>query len=139
MAAEAVELLQGVPLFADLERRDLEGLAGSLKERTYSAGDTIAREGQAGIGFFIIAEGQAKVSQQGQELTTLGPGDHFGEIALIDDGARRTATVTAESDMRCFGLTSWEFRPVVENNAQVAWKMLQTMAKRLRDAEQRSG
>ncbi len=138
MAQEAVELLRGVPLFADLERRELESLASSLKERTYAAGDTIAREGQAGIGFFIIAEGQAKVTQHDRELATLGPGDHFGEIALIDDGARRSATVTAETDMRCFGLTSWEFRPVVETNAAVAWKLLQTMAKRLRDAEHRA-
>ena len=109
-----------------------------MKERIFKAGDTIANEGQTGIGFFVIEEGEASVSVGGQERASLGPGDHFGEIALIDDGAR-TATVTAKSDLRTYGITSWEFRPLVEQNASLAWKLLQQMAKRLRDAEQRAG
>ena len=88
-----------MPLFAGLEKRDLERIADSFKERNYSAGDTIAGEGQGGAGFFIIAEGTAKVTVQGEDRATLGPGDYFGEIALIDEGAR-TATVTAETDMK---------------------------------------
>jgi len=66
----------------------------------------------------------------------LGPGDHFGEIALIADKGR-TATVTAESELRCYGLTRWEFRPVVESNPQVAWKMLEAVARMVREADQR--
>ncbi len=131
------ELLQRVPLFSDLERRELQSLAGSFKERTFSAGDTIATEGEGGVGFFVVEDGSAKVSVKGEERGALGPGDYFGEVALIDSGAR-TATITAESDLRCYGLTSWDFRPLVESNAAIAWKMLQTMAKRLRDAEERS-
>jgi CRP-like cAMP-binding protein len=109
-----------------------------MKERTFNEGDTISTEGQSGIGFFIIDEGEAAVSVGGEERTTLGHGDYFGEIALIDDGAR-TATITAKSPLKCYGITSWEFRPLVEQNAGLAWKMLQTMAARLREAEQRSG
>ena len=132
------ELVQGIPLFADLDKRELQGVASSMKERTFNAGQTIAAEGQTGIGFFVIAEGNAKVTQGDQERATLGPGDYFGEIALIDDGMR-TASVTAESDLKVYGLTSWEFRPIVESNASIAWKLLQTMATRLREAEGRGG
>ncbi len=131
-----VELLQRVPLFADLDRRELETLARSFKERTFKSGDTVAAEGQGGVGFFIIDDGEASVSVRGQERATLRSGDYFGEVALLDEGAR-TATITAASDLRCYGLTSWEFRPLVESNASIAWKLLATLAKRLRAAEQR--
>lgn len=130
------ELVRGVPLFADLDKRELEGLASTMKERTFNAGHTIASEGQTGIGFFVIAEGTAKVTQGGEERATLGPGDYFGEIALLDDGMR-TASVVADSKLKAYGLTSWEFRPLVEGNASIAWKLLKTMAKRLREAEGR--
>jgi len=132
-----VEQLRQVPLFADLDRRELQSLASSFKERTYSDGQVIASEGSGGVGFFVIDEGNVVVSVRGEERNRLGPGNYFGEIALIDDGAR-TATVTAQGDLRCYGMTSWEFRPVVETNSTIAWKLLQTMAKRLREAEQRS-
>ena len=131
------ELVQKVPIFSELDNRELRGLASSMKERTFNAGDTVASEGQSGIGFFIIEEGEATVSVGGQEVATLGAGDHFGEVALIDDGAR-TATITAKSELKCYGITSWEFRPMVEQNAGLAWKLLKQMAKRLRDAEQRA-
>jgi CRP/FNR family transcriptional regulator, cyclic AMP receptor protein len=132
------ELIQQVPLFSTLDKREVQGLASSMKERTFNEGDTIATEGKSGIGFFIIDEGEAVVSVGGDERATLGHGDYFGEIALIDDGAR-TATITAKSPLKCYGITSWEFRPLVEQNAGLAWKMLQTLAARLREAEQRSG
>jgi CRP-like cAMP-binding protein len=129
-----VELLQRVPLFEDFERRDLDRLSRSFKQRIFDAGSTVADEGRTGAGFFVIESGEATVSVRGSERGKLGPGDYFGEIALIDDGAR-SATVTADSELRCFGLTSWEFRPLVEGNASIAWKLLETMAKRLRAAQ----
>ncbi len=129
----SVEQLERVPLFADLDRKELDSLASTFKERTFKAGETVASEGSGGVGFFIIDEGQAKVTRDGEEQATLGPGQYFGEIALIDEGAR-TATLTAETDMRCYGLTSWEFRPLVESNSQIAWKLLQALAKQLREA-----
>jgi CRP-like cAMP-binding protein len=132
------DLIRQVPLFADLDKRDVQGLASTMKQRDYDAGDTIATEGATGIGFFIIDEGEATVSVHGEEIGTLKHGDYFGEVALIDDGSR-TATITAKTPLKAYGITSWEFRPLVENNAALAWKMLQTMAKRLRAAEQRAG
>ncbi len=93
-------------------------------------------ENRGGVGFFIVAEGTAKVSVRGKEVATLRQDDHFGEVALIDEGAR-TATVTAETDVRCYGLTSWAFRPLVEHNPTIAWKLLRMMARRLRETQER--
>jgi pyruvate,water dikinase len=78
--------------------------------------------------------GQASVSCKGTAVATLGPGDYFGEIALIDGGAR-SATVTATTDLVCYGLTFWEFRPLIERNSGIAWKLLQALAKRLRASQ----
>ena len=136
MAGPSVDLLQRVPLFAELSPKELQRLSGSFKERVFSEGEDVASEGEVGGGgrFFVIESGEASVSVHGAERAKLGPGDYFGEIALIDDGAR-SATVTADSELRCYGLTSWEFRPLVEGNASIAWKLLETMAKRLRAAQ----
>ena len=124
MARPSNEMLSQVPLFAGLEPRDLDRIADSFKQRNYSAGDTIASEGSGGAGFFVIGEGTAKVTVHGEERATLGPGQYFGEIALLDEGAR-TATVTAETDMTTYAMTFWEFRPIVETDARIAWKLVQ--------------
>ena len=125
---QTTELLRRVPLFSDLDNRELAQVGDSMKRRQFSAGQEIAREGESGVGFFVIEEGNAKVSVHGDERRRLGPGDYFGEIALIAQGAR-TATVTAESDLTALGMTFWDFRPLVEGNASIAWKLLQSFAK----------
>jgi len=136
VADAPIQLLEQIPLFQGLPHNELERVARSFKERHFSAGDTVAAEGTGGVGFFVIGEGTAAVDVHGEKRGQLGPGDYFGEIALIDDQARRTATIKAETDITCYGLTSWDFRPLVETNAEIAWKLLQVMAKRLREAEQ---
>jgi CRP/FNR family transcriptional regulator, cyclic AMP receptor protein len=136
MADAPIELLEQVPLFQGLPHRELERISRSFKERHFRAGDSVAAEGAGGVGFFVIGEGTASVDVHGEQRGQLGPGDYFGEIALIDDQARRTASITAETDLTCYGLTSWDFRPLVETNAEIAWKLLQVMARRLREAEQ---
>jgi CRP-like cAMP-binding protein len=88
----------------------------------------LTAEGEEGVGFFVIESGTAQVSVGGQDRRLLGPGDYFGEIALIIDGPR-TATVTAQTPVRCWGLTSWEFRPLVRENAAVAWRLVEALAK----------
>src|SRR5262249_41645307 len=128
VAEGAVELLQRVPLFSDLDRKELERVAASMKERMFSAGETVTAEGSTGVGFFVIESGNAKVTIGGEERRRLGPGDYFGEVALLNESAR-TATITAETDLRCYGLTSWEFRPLVETHGSMAWKLLQAMSK----------
>ncbi len=130
MDQQRIELLRRVPLFADLDKKELEGIANSLKERTFRAGETITSEGESAVGFFVIQDGEAKVTVGGQERARLGAGDYFGEIALIAQSAR-TATMTAETDVRCLGMTFWEFRPLVEENGKIAWKMLQSLARKM--------
>jgi CRP/FNR family cyclic AMP-dependent transcriptional regulator len=134
VATAPTELLQRVPLFSGLGRRELERVANSMKERRFQKGDTVTTEGRGGVGFFVIDEGEADVTVHGEERAKLGPGDYFGEIALITE-SDRTATITAETDMRCYGMTMWDFRPLVESNASIAWNMLQSLARKLRDSE----
>jgi pyruvate,water dikinase len=129
-----VAALQRAGLFADMNRRQAEQIARLLKERHFAKGETVIMEGSGGAAFFLIDSGEATVTRKGVHLATLGPGDYFGEIALIDGGPR-SATVTAATDLACYGLTFWEFRPLVEGNGAIGWKLLQALAKRLRAAD----
>lgn len=133
--AAPLESLERVPLFSGLNRREAAQVTRLLKERRFSKGETVVREGSGGSAFYMIVSGAATVSVGGKERRVLKPGDYFGEIALIDEG-ERSATVTAASDLVCDGLTYWDFRPLVQENAMIGWKLLQSMAKKLRAAEQ---
>jgi CRP-like cAMP-binding protein len=134
--AAPIELLQTVPLFQGLDRKHLKSLAQSFTERSFATGQELVVEGKGGVGFFVIETGEARVSVEGEDRRTLGPGDYFGEIALIDGGPR-TATVTAVADGKMHGMTPWQFRPLVEDNASIAWPLLEAMARRTRELEQR--
>ena len=134
MAEPSVELLQRVPLFAELEPRELERLSGSFKEHSFAPGEVAVTEGERVARFFVIESGEAVVKVHGEERGRLGPGDYFGDVAMIDQGDR-TASIEAESDLTCYTLTFWDFRPLVESDARIAWPLLQAMAKRLRAAE----
>ena len=123
-----------VPLFAGLGEDEIAELASLFKERRFPAGETITKEGAGAAAFFVIDSGEVTVTLHGKHLATLTRGDYFGELALIDEGAR-SATVTASSNLVCHGLTYWEFRPLVQANATIAWNLLQTFAKRLRAAQ----
>jgi CRP-like cAMP-binding protein len=129
-----LEALKRVPLFAGLGERELEQLSRQMHERRFPEGSSVTAEGATGAGFFVIAEGNANVTVAGEQRGTLGPGDYFGEIALIDDGVR-SASITAATDLLCYGMTPWEFRPFVEDHPQVAWALLETLARRYREAE----
>ena len=136
MAGPAAELLHRVPLFAELKPKELQKLSTSFKERTFAEGEDVTSEGETGGGgrFFVIAEGEAVISVHGEERGRLGPGDYFGDVAMIDRG-ERTATIHAATELTCYSLTFWDFLPLVETDARIAWPLLQAMAKRLRAAE----
>jgi CRP/FNR family transcriptional regulator, cyclic AMP receptor protein len=126
-----LQLLGNVKLFANVEPKELQRIAASFKERTFNAGDVIAEEGSSGIGFFVIESGTAKATHGDLVIAELGAGASFGEVALIDEGPR-SATVTAETELKCWGLSAWEFRPLAETNATVAWNLARIVASYVR-------
>ena len=131
VARASSDVLKNVPLFAGLDDRELEQIAATMRERKFSAGDTVTEEGAGGAGFFVVETGEADVSVEGKPRGTIAAGDYFGEIALLT-GSDRTATITAKTDMVCWGMTPWDFRPLVESNSTIAWKLLTAMAEKLR-------
>jgi CRP-like cAMP-binding protein len=130
----APEHLKQVPLFSELSNKELKSIAQSMAERTFSAGSHVMEEGKSGVGFFVIDEGTATVSVGGREVRKLGAGDYFGEIALVTKKPR-TATIVADTDLHCHGLTAWDFKALVEKNDTMSWKLLETIAERLAESQ----
>ena len=134
--SDSTDTLARVPLLSGMGRKELGRLAKAMSERTFAEGETAIEEGRGGAGFWLIESGDANVSIGGKHVRTLGPGDYFGEIALIDDGPR-SATVVAATDLRCLGIAAWEFKAFVVENPEAAWAVMQTLARRLRESEAR--
>jgi CRP-like cAMP-binding protein len=132
MRGAPFEVIQRVPLFADLSLQELEQIALLFKESDFEVGTTILQEGSNGAAFYVIEAGEATVSIHGTPHSTLTAGDYFGEIALLDEGPRM-ATITAATRLDCWCLTASDFRPLVAANGVIGWKLLQQMAMILRD------
>jgi CRP-like cAMP-binding protein len=130
MAEATVDILKKVPLLAGLDTRELASLASALRPRTFAAGKPAVEEGRGGAGFFIVLSGTCTVAIGGEIVNSLGAGDYFGEVALLSEDGLRTATVTPEGDLECVGLASWEFKAFLQEHPDVAWHILQTVAKR---------
>ncbi len=132
MPDAVIDLLRGVPLFSGLDTNSLEQLAESMRERHFAPGHGMTEEGEQGFGFFVIGQGEAEVTVGGEQREVLAAGDSFGELALLT-GRERLATVTATTDLRCFVLMGWDFQRIVRENADVAWQLLQSVARLLED------
>ena len=128
---DPTESLRRVPLFAGLDRKELELLGKLIKEQRYDKGAAIVKTGADGLGLYIIKEGKVAVIRNGQRVASMGPGEFFGEISVLDGGPR-TADVRAESDTVCLTLVSWEVKPLLMENASISYKMLLELVKRLR-------
>jgi|HubBroStandDraft_3_1064219.scaffolds.fasta_scaffold204910_2 CRP/FNR family cyclic AMP-dependent transcriptional regulator len=124
------EAIKNAPLFAQLSKKDIKQLAATLNQRSFPAGTVIIEKGKPGVGFFVIASGSATVTVGGNQQRVLKAGDHFGEVALIDDGPRM-AEVTAETDLECYALAAWQFRPFVQDHPDVAWALMESLVKRI--------
>jgi CRP-like cAMP-binding protein len=136
MAKPSADLIRGIPIFADLDDSSVKQLADDFMEREFAAGQPLATEGEGGLNFFVVESGSVDVSVGGNVVGTLGPGASFGEVALVDKSAR-SATVTATSQVRAYGLPVWSFRSFAETRPAVLWKLLELLADRLRAAESR--
>src|SRR5262245_125495 len=124
MAGIPIDVLKRVPLFADPSAEEAAHIGRLFKQRTFESGETVIREGSGGAAFYIIDSGAAKVFLDRKEVSILKAGDYFGEIALFDEGPRM-ASIVASTALVCYGLTYWDFRPVVEANGAIGWKLLQ--------------
>ncbi|HLH47646.1 MAG TPA: cyclic nucleotide-binding domain-containing protein [Acidimicrobiales bacterium] len=132
----AADVLATVPIFESASKKDLAKLADDAHERTFAAGKVLTEEDEFGSIFTVIVDGQATVTVHGKPARTLGPGDFFGEMALIDREPR-SATITADTDLRCLMLTQWVFRPFALAHPETIWALLELMVRRVRDAEAR--
>jgi CRP/FNR family transcriptional regulator, cyclic AMP receptor protein len=131
MGKRGVHLLAAVPLFSDLSSRHLKRMADLAEEVRFSAGDPIVQEGQPGGTFYVILEGEAKVTRKGRKLNELYPGDFFGEVSLLDGGPR-TATVTAETPIVAIRLFRKEFAKLIAADPEISLKIVAELASRIR-------
>jgi CRP-like cAMP-binding protein len=129
-----VALLKGVPLFAELNERELEQVSGLCNEVDLPAGRALTREGDIGHEFFVIIDGRVRVDRAGRTMATLGPGDFLGEIALVDLGPR-TATATCETDCRLLVLDRREFNSIMAASSTIQTAILRALARRVRRTE----
>ncbi|MHB8376204.1 MAG: cyclic nucleotide-binding domain-containing protein [Dehalococcoidia bacterium] len=132
------EALAAVPLFSQFTRKDLSRLARAVVERNYKKGETIVKEGEQAVAFFVIAKGKVEVTHasgsRAQKLNDLGPGEAFGEMALLDGGPR-AATVKALDETKCLVLSRWDFIAELRTNPHIAVAMLPILSRRLREVE----
>jgi CRP/FNR family cyclic AMP-dependent transcriptional regulator len=133
--AVSIDHLREVKLLRGLKDADVASLAADLAERRVAAGDPIVGEGTGGVAFFFILEGETSVTVGGEEVATLGTGEYVGELALLDPEGPRSATVTAKTDVVLGAMSAWQFRPFVLAHPEVAWTLLQRLARRLREAQ----
>ena len=136
MARPSPELVRGIPLFSDLDEASVSRLTEEFIERSFEPGQEIATEGLGGLNFFVVESGEGTFSVHGNDVGTFGPGDSFGEVALVDKSAR-SATITAKTTVRAYALPVWSFRPFIAEHPDTAWKLLEILAERLRAAESR--
>lgn len=131
----AAEALRQVDLFSGLSRRALDKVAKTTQTVTHQQGKELTTQGQEGIGFHLILEGSVDVALNGVQAKTLGPGDYFGEISLID-GQPRSATVTATTPVTTLSMVSWQFKPLLDEEPELTKALLLKMCERLRATEE---
>jgi CRP/FNR family cyclic AMP-dependent transcriptional regulator len=137
---QCIEMLAHIPLFCELSSRELHKLAGAAVQREYPAGTVIVRQGEPGVGLYVLIRGRARVQQHAVEdesphqLALLGGGEIFGELALLDN-APRSATVVAEEDTLALVIPIFDFRALLHDDADIAIKLLSVLARRVRTAE----
>jgi CRP/FNR family transcriptional regulator, cyclic AMP receptor protein len=131
---QKVELLRKVPLFARCSKRELAEIATLADEVDLRQGKELIREGARGREFFVLLEGQADVLKGGKRINEMGPGDFFGEIALVAPSPVRTATVKATTPVRVLVVTAQNFRRLLEGSPQIKLKVLEALAERVSPA-----
>ena len=135
------KLLKRVDLFSGLRKKDLTSLAKSCVERSYKAGQTLVKQGDSGVGLYMIVSGKVKILKEtinGEtlEIAVQGPGDFFGEMTVLDN-APRSASIIAIENTECLLLTSWDFRARLEVHPEIALDILPIVVKRFRETNEK--
>jgi CRP/FNR family transcriptional regulator, cyclic AMP receptor protein len=131
---DTLAMLATVPLFEGLSKRELNSVYTAAKEIDFEEEHDVVEEGATGVGFHLILHGEADVLVGGRKRATLGAGDYFGEMSLLDGGPR-SATVRTRTPVKTLSLTSWAFLPLLDKSPSIARKMLMEMSARLRRLE----
>jgi len=132
---DIVKLLRRVPLFSELDKKELEVVASAGKRVDFESGQTILRRGERGLGFLLVLEGKTEVRKNGRHVGDIGPGGFFGEMTVVDDKPR-SADVVAMEPTKCFGIASWSFFPVLRSNPSVAIGIIKELVRRLRQVDE---
>jgi CRP/FNR family transcriptional regulator, cyclic AMP receptor protein len=131
----SIPLLEQVPIFSSMKKDQLKRIAQSSTIRSFEPGEMITKQGDQGVAFYLVLEGQVEVRRSKKSLAKLGRGQFFGELSVIDNEPR-TADVVAVEKSKCFLLSSWTFHGLVKSNPDIALVMLKEMAHRLRETNQ---
>ena len=129
------ELLKQTGLFSSCTDKELESVMVTAKERSFDTGEVIIREGDPGLGFYLLLEGTAEVRKGGKAVAELGPGDYFGEMALLLEDTPRTADVVATSKANCLVITQWDLRALISTHPDIGMKIMNELAIRLSGTE----
>jgi CRP-like cAMP-binding protein len=133
---DKAEFLKRTPLFSGFSDKELASVLGTAKERTFADGDSIISEGrEGGRGFYLVLAGSAVVRKGDTHLADFGPGDYFGEMALLLEDTPRTADVIATSNTTCLAITQWDLKALIKSHPEIGIKMMNELAKRLRDTD----
>jgi CRP-like cAMP-binding protein len=132
--ARLVEMLAKVPLFSGLEGQELRDIANAGREVSFRAGQTIIKQGETGLSFLLVLEGQVEVRRNGKRVAATGAGGFFGEMTVFDDKPR-SADIVAVEPTTCFGMTSWSFLPILRSNPSIAVAIIRELVRRMRQIE----
>jgi CRP-like cAMP-binding protein len=133
-SSEIASALASVPFLSGLSQKQLSMVAGSGKELSYKAEETIVEEGTLGVGFYLVLDGKVEVRKGNKVLATFSKGQFFGEMSLIDEQPR-SADVIAVQPTKCLTISTWVFSALVKQHPELALPMLKELAKRLRIAQ----
>ena len=129
-----IAMLPEVPLFSSLDKKGLNSVANSAAKKTFEAGQTIAKEGDKAITFYLILDGSVEVKRKTRTLAKLGRGQFFGEMALFDNQPR-SADVVAIEPTTCILLTTWALSGVIGSNPKIAEQIIQELVRRIRESD----
>jgi CRP/FNR family cyclic AMP-dependent transcriptional regulator len=135
--SDIVVMLQNVPLFSALETKELRHIADSFKEHRYEANQVIEGEGEKGVSFFLIKDGQVWIKKGNKTLANLGPGKFFGEMALLDGKPRSATAMTGDDPATCLVITSWAWEGFLKTKPEIAIALLKEVATRLRETDKK--